>query len=67
MMPGRYNCIGKPLALNQMRSVITLLVSEFDVRFAPNEDGQAVWRDLKDQFNSHPGKLDLVFSKKKAM
>ncbi|KAL8709875.1 MAG: hypothetical protein Q9220_005491 [cf. Caloplaca sp. 1 TL-2023] len=63
---GRYNCIGKPLALLQVRSIVALLVSEFDVSFAPGEDGVAVWRDLKDQFNSHPGKLQLVFSKRRS-
>ncbi|MCJ1320172.1 hypothetical protein MMC15_005510 [Xylographa vitiligo] len=59
---GRYNCVGKNIALTQLRSVVALLVSSFDVAFAQDEDGVAVWRDLKDQFNSHPGKLRLVFS-----
>ena len=45
----------------QLRSVVVRLVNDFDIRFAPHEDGVAVWRDLKDQFNSHPGKLELVF------
>lgn len=46
----------------QLRSVVARLVKNFDVAFAPREDGVAVWRDLKDQFNSHPGKLELVFA-----
>ena len=45
----------------QMRSVLARLVIDFDVAFAPGEDGVSVWRDLKDQFNSHPGKLELLF------
>lgn len=45
----------------QLPSVVARLVNDFDVAFAPNEDGAAVWQDLKDQFNSHPGKLELVF------
>ena len=61
-VPGRHNCIGKNLAMMQMRSVVARLVCDFDVAFAPHEDGVAVWRDLKDQFNSHPGKLELVFA-----
>ncbi|KAL8896385.1 MAG: hypothetical protein Q9192_003121 [Flavoplaca navasiana] len=61
---GRYNCIGKPLALAQIRSVVALLISKFDVHFAPGEDHLSVWKDLKDQFNSHPGKLHLVFSER---
>ncbi|KAL8747752.1 MAG: hypothetical protein Q9190_000410 [Brigantiaea leucoxantha] len=59
---GRYNCIGKTIALTQLRSVLALLVTRFDVRLAPGEEGVKVWKDLKDQFNSHPGKLRLVFT-----
>ena len=47
----------------QLRSIVALLVAHFDITFAPFEDGTAVWRDLKDQFNSHPGKLELRFSR----
>ncbi|KAI4109170.1 MAG: hypothetical protein LQ339_001976 [Xanthoria mediterranea] len=61
---GRYNCIGKPLALMQIRSVVALLITGFDVHFAPDGDRLSVWKDLKDQFNSHPGKLHLVFRKR---
>lgn len=46
----------------QLRSVVALLVSKFDVRFAPGEEGVAVWRDLRDQYNAHPGKLEMVFT-----
>lgn len=46
----------------QIRSVVARLVNDFDFAFTPGEDGVNVWRDLKDQFNSHPGKLELVFA-----
>lgn len=49
-----------------MRRVVALLISEFDVAFASPEDSQSVWRDLKDQFNLHPGKLQLVFARRDA-
>ena len=61
---GRYNCIGKGIALTQIRTVLVFLITHFDVKFAPGEKGVDVWRTLKDQFNSHPGKLHLVFSRR---
>lgn len=45
----------------QLRSVVARLVNDFDVNFASHENGVAVWENLKDQFNSHPGDLELVF------
>ena len=62
VIKGRHNCIGKGVALRQIRNVVASLVTNFDVTFAPGEDGTAVWRDLKDQFNSHPGRLELIFT-----
>ena len=64
MAMGRPSCIGKPMALTQLRCIVELLITEYDFDFAPNEDGEAVWRDLKDQFTSHPGKLHLVFTQR---
>lgn len=61
---GKHNCIGKHLALDEVRSVVALLVSHFDISYAPGEDGTTVWRDLKDQFNAHPGSLHLIFSQR---
>ncbi|TGO57308.1 hypothetical protein BCON_0067g00290 [Botryotinia convoluta] len=58
---GRHSCIGKNLSLMQLRSVIATLVTRYDISFGPNEDGLAVCRDMKDQFNQHPGKLDICF------
>lgn len=46
----------------QSRGVVTLIVTHIDVKNAPHDNGIRVWRDLKDQFKSHPGKLELVFS-----
>lgn len=61
IVPGRYNCIGKNLAMLQIHGVVASLLGQFDVAFGPDEDGVSVWRDLKDQFNAHPGELDLIF------
>lgn len=58
---GRFNCVGKTLAMNEMRFVIALLISKFHMEFAGNEKGEKLFSDLKDQFTASPGRLDLVF------
>ena len=59
---GRYACVGKNLALAELRFVTALLVSNYDINFAPGEDGTRVCEDMKDQFTAAPGKLELVFT-----
>ncbi|KAM0798207.1 cytochrome P450 [Usnea florida] len=59
---GRYGCVGKNLALNEISYVVALIVSKYDVEFAPGDDGERVWRDMKDEFTAAPGRLDLVFN-----
>ncbi|KAF2649441.1 putative benzoate 4-monooxygenase cytochrome P450 [Lophiostoma macrostomum CBS 122681] len=59
---GRYACVGKNLALAEIRFVTALLVTRYEIAFAPGEDGTRVWKEMKDQFTAVPGKLDLVFS-----
>ena len=58
---GRYNCIGKNLAYMELRAVTALLVSKYDVCFAPGEDGSSVEEDTLDQFTANPGELRVVF------
>ena len=58
---GRYNCIGKNLAYMELRAVTALLVSKYDVCFAPGEDGRSVEEDTLDQFTASPGELRVVF------
>ncbi|KAL9122404.1 MAG: hypothetical protein Q9187_001041 [Circinaria calcarea] len=59
---GRFACVGKNLALAEVRFVTALLVSKYDITFAPGEDGIRVWKDMKDQFTAAPGKLELIFT-----
>ena len=40
-IPGRYNCIGKSLALAEIRYVTALLASKYNVNFPPGEDGRS--------------------------
>ncbi|KAL8741550.1 MAG: hypothetical protein Q9190_005851 [Brigantiaea leucoxantha] len=38
----RFACVGKNLTLAELRFVTTLLVSKYDIKFAPGEDGIGV-------------------------
>ena len=58
---GRYSCVGKTLALQELRFVTALLASKYDVNFPPGEDGRSVEEDTLDQFTSNPGELKVVF------
>lgn len=61
---GPYSCVGKQLALMELRTVVALLVYQFDVKFAPGEDGSRLIDDSKDYFTITISDLDLVFSPK---
>ncbi|KAK5309418.1 hypothetical protein LTR70_010299 [Exophiala xenobiotica] len=63
---GRHGCIGKQLAYNEMRSVISRLVLEFDVAFAEGEDGRRLLEETQDRFTMGVAGLDLVFRERKA-
>ncbi|EED14653.1 cytochrome P450, putative [Talaromyces stipitatus ATCC 10500] len=59
---GRTACVGKHLAMVQIPSVVTSLVSQYRIEFAPGENnGEAVERDMKDQLTARPGKFHLLF------
>ncbi|KAK4225971.1 hypothetical protein QBC38DRAFT_249076 [Podospora fimiseda] len=61
---GPYNCIGKPLALMNIRSVISKLVCNFDISFAPGEDGSKVETEAVDHFVLGLGPLKLVLKQR---
>lgn len=54
--------MGKKLALVELRIVTALLLSKYEIAFAPGEDGTRCWQDMKDQFTAAPGKLELLFT-----
>ncbi|KAI0191340.1 cytochrome P450 [Astrocystis sublimbata] len=58
---GRYNCVGKSLAMVEMRLLIAILVKKFRISFTGTDEGQRLFADLKDQFTAAPGKLELRF------
>ena len=45
----------------ELRIMTALVVSKFDFRFPPGDDGGSVIEDMKDTFSLSPGKLELVF------
>ncbi|PWY75516.1 L-ornithine-N5-monooxygenase [Aspergillus heteromorphus CBS 117.55] len=58
---GPYGCIGKPLALLNIRTTLARLVTMFDFEFAPGEDGKAFEATAKDCFTMGFGDLQILF------
>ncbi|KAK5134636.1 hypothetical protein LTR08_006292 [Meristemomyces frigidus] len=59
---GPYGCIGKNLALIELRTLTARLILEFDVKLAPGEDGHRLLYETLDHFTVDLGGLDLVFT-----
>ena len=63
---GVYSCVGKQLALMELRSVIARTVMQFDVGFAPGEDGTNLLTKTRDVFTLDLAPLNLVFTERKS-
>ncbi|PVH95575.1 cytochrome P450 [Periconia macrospinosa] len=61
---GRTSCVGKHLAMAQMRLVAASILTNFHVRFVCTEEEMTVERDMLDQLTAKPGKLRLIFEKR---
>ena len=61
---GQYSCVGKNLALMEMRSVTALLVAKYDIKFAPSQLAKQTSFELgvHDHFTSTAAGLDLIFT-----
>ncbi|KAL4803988.1 cytochrome P450 [Aspergillus unguis] len=59
---GSFSCVGKQVALMELRMTTALLVSQMDIRFAPGENGQRLLNESKDFFTMSIAGLDLVFT-----
>ena len=59
---GPYGCVGKQLALNEIRTVVAKLVLGFDVRFAEGENGRRILEETQDFFVLGLGDLELCFT-----
>ncbi|KAL9092427.1 MAG: hypothetical protein Q9159_000935, partial [Coniocarpon cinnabarinum] len=58
---GVYGCIGKPLALMEIRTIVAKILTRFDVDFAPGEDGHRLLFETRDHFTLGLAPLKLVF------
>jgi len=61
---GRTSCVGKGLAITELRMVTASLLSTFRISFGPGDKGEAVERDLRDQLTANPGDLNLLFDRR---
>ena len=61
---GPFGCIGKNLALMELRTLVSKLVKEFDIAFAPGEDGTKLLTETTEHFTLGVAPLNLVFSKR---
>ena len=62
-IPGNHICIGRNLALMEVRLATALLISKYDVHFAAGEEGVDIFREMTDLFIACPGPLQLCFEK----
>jgi tryprostatin B 6-hydroxylase len=59
---GPYNCIGKNLALMEIRTLTTRILLGFDVSLAPGETGKNLIMGAKDHFTLGIAPFHLVFN-----
>ncbi|RYP19688.1 hypothetical protein DL765_003203 [Monosporascus sp. GIB2] len=58
---GPYGCIGKPLALLQLRTLVAEIVVRFNISFAPGRDGSEFIEHVRDRFTWGLAGLELCF------
>lgn len=60
------NSASAAVAYIEMRTLTAQLLLDYDVSFAPGEDGKRLLTETKDHFTLGLGKLDLVFTPARA-
>lgn len=61
---GARNCIGKALALLNLRTTIARIVTTFDFAFAPGEESKLANDNMTEGFSTSFGALMIVFSER---
>lgn len=61
---GPYGCIGKPLALLNIRTTVARLLMRYEIKFAYAGNGDSCETGAMEHFNLAPGALDLCFTKR---
>ncbi|KAJ3483928.1 hypothetical protein NLG97_g7187 [Lecanicillium saksenae] len=59
---GKYSCVGKQLALAELRQVTVEILRRFDVELAPGFGSDDFKNGLRDHFTLEASKLDLTFT-----
>lgn len=57
---GPYNCVGKNVALQEMRVLICHIMQKLELEFAKGWNSDEWERDLKDKFVADMGKMPVV-------
>lgn len=63
---GKYSCVGRQLALMEIRFVLSQIVHRYNISFAPGQTPEAFLDGLVDGFTLMCPKLELVFTPRKA-
>lgn len=61
-LPGPYGCVGKQLALMEIRGVTSRILQKYDISLAPGQTKEAFFDGLVDGFTLACPKLDLIFT-----
>jgi len=61
---GPFGCIGKNLAYMEIRTITTQIIDQFDVSFAPGEDGRKLLMESVDHFTMALAPLNLCFRRR---
>ncbi|KAE8349061.1 cytochrome P450 [Aspergillus coremiiformis] len=62
---GSYTCIGKSLALMNIRATIARLIATFDLELPPGDDGRALERSMREHFSIFMANdIRLIFRKR---
>lgn len=61
---GPANCVGKNLAMQEMRMLICHFMQKLDVRFADGWDTKEWERELQDKFITKIGRLPVVIQRR---
>lgn len=65
MLTGPYSCVGKQLALMELRYVVAQIVHRYDVELATGENRKRFEDGMRDNFTLSLGPLNMVFSHRK--
>jgi tryprostatin B 6-hydroxylase len=66
-LAGPYGCIGRPLAMMDLRTTVARIVMNYDISFAPAGDqGVDFEAGLRDHFTVQPAKLEICFEARAA-